>query len=74
MATEHAAVPAKWYFSRDNQLLLGFEVTVEEDQDPCEVYLYDYKPVDGRLLPHRFEVRHGNDRYTTFTVKQYQLK
>jgi S1-C subfamily serine protease len=71
--TEHAAVPAKWYFSRKDQTLLGFEVKVQEEDDPCEVYLSDYKPVDGRLLPHRMEVRHGNDRFAVLTVKQYQL-
>jgi hypothetical protein len=73
LRTEHAAVPAKWYFSRADQSLLGFEVTVEEDQDPCEVYLSDYRPVDGRMMPHRFEVHHGNNRFMIFTVKHYQM-
>jgi S1-C subfamily serine protease len=73
LATEHAAVPVKWYFSQNDQTLLGFEVAVEEGQDPCEVYLADYRPVDGRMLPHRLDVRHGNERFATFTVKQYQL-
>jgi S1-C subfamily serine protease len=73
LRTEHAAIPAKWYFSREDQVLLGFEVTVEEDQDPCEVFLYDYKPVDGRLLPHRMEVKHGNDRYMSIAVDRYEL-
>jgi S1-C subfamily serine protease len=74
LRTEHAAMPAKWYFSRQDQTLLGFEVTVEEDQDPCEVYLYDYRPIGNRLLPHRLEVRHGNDRFMVVTLKGYQLK
>ena len=73
LATEHAAVPVKWYFSRTDQRLLGFEATVEEADDPCEVYLSDYRMVDGRLLPHRFDVRHGNDAFASFTVNKYQL-
>jgi S1-C subfamily serine protease len=77
--TEHAAVPAKWYFAREDQgdikagTLLGFEVTVDPEDDPCEVYLYDYKPVQGRMLPHRIEVRKGSSRFTTLNVKGWQF-
>jgi hypothetical protein len=73
LLTEEADIPIKWYFSRDDQTLLGFEVWIEQGDDPCEVYLSDYKVVDGRKLPHRFEVRYGNDRFATFTVKEYKL-
>ncbi len=73
LVTEHAAVPVKWYFSRDDATLLGFEVTVDPEDDPCEVYLSDYKMVDGRKLPHRMDVRHGNDPFMTLTIKNYQL-
>jgi S1-C subfamily serine protease len=73
LATEHAAVPAKWYFSQKDHTLLGFEVTVDSSEDPCEVYLSDYKPVEGRMLPHRIEVRHGDRKFGVYTVKNYQL-
>lgn len=73
LRTEFTDAEAKWYFSLKDQTLLGFELTAEKDQDPCEVYFADYKPVDGRQLPHRIEVRHGNNRYAVFTVKSYQL-
>jgi len=71
--TEHAAVATKWYFSQKDQSLLGFEVYVVKDDDPCEVYLSDYRSVEGRELPHRLEVRYGNGRFGTFTVKKYQF-
>jgi len=29
--------------------------------------------VDGRLLPHRMEVRNGNDLFSTLTIKNYQI-
>jgi S1-C subfamily serine protease len=69
----HAAFLTKWYFSVKDQTLLGFEVRTSEGEDPCEVYLSDYKPVSGRMLPQRMDVRYGNDHYGTFTLKQYQL-
>jgi len=73
LTTEHAAIPAKWYFGRADQTLLGAEVTVVKDEDPCEVYFSDYQAVDGRALPHRLEVRHGNARFGIFWVKSYQI-
>jgi serine protease Do len=73
LQTEHAAIPAKWYFSLTDQHLLGGEITIARDQDPCELYFFDYKPVDGRSLPHKIEVRHGSERWGVLTVKKYQL-
>jgi S1-C subfamily serine protease len=71
--TEHAAIPAKWYFSPQDQSLLGFEVWVAHEEDPCEVYLSDYRKIDGRLLPHRIDVHYGNGRFGTLRVNAYQL-
>src|SRR5713226_8283410 len=73
MLTEHAAVSTKWYFSLKDQTLLGFEVTVDPEGDPCEVYLSDYHPVEGRMLPFRMDVQFGNERFGTLAVKRYQL-
>jgi hypothetical protein len=73
LLTEHAAVQGKWYFARSDQKMLGFEVTITKDDDPCEVYLSDYRAVDGRQLPHRIEVRYGNETYGVLTVKTYAL-
>jgi S1-C subfamily serine protease len=73
LATEHAAVATKWYFSREDHRLLGFETFVSKDADPCEVYLSDYKTVDGRLLPHRLDVRSGNAAFATILVQNYNM-
>jgi S1-C subfamily serine protease len=71
--SEHAAVPVKWYFSRQDHHMLGFEVSVVKDQDPCEVYLADFRSIDGRSLPHRLEVRHGNELFAVISINGYQL-
>ncbi|HEV3079460.1 MAG TPA: trypsin-like peptidase domain-containing protein [Gemmataceae bacterium] len=73
LRTEHAAVTGKWFFSQKDQRLLGAEITVIRDEDPCELYFSDYKKVDGRELPHRIEVRYGNGSYGVFAIKSYQL-
>lgn len=74
LRTRHGSVSAKWYFDRKDHKLAGFEVFLTKDGDPCEVYLGDYRPVDGRQLPHRLEVRYGDKRYAVLTVTKYALK
>jgi S1-C subfamily serine protease len=64
----------KWYFSFAEKKLLGFEVRIEDNEDPCEVYLSDYRPIAGRQLPHRMQVRHGDGHYGTFTLENFNLK
>jgi S1-C subfamily serine protease len=74
LVTEHAGVHGKWFFALKDQSLLGFEIRIEREDDPCEVYLSDYKKVDGRMLPHRMEVRYGNDRYALLNLRSFQFE
>ena len=74
LKTEYGAVAAKWYFAKTDRKLLGFELWLENTTDPCEVYFSNYKAVDGRQLPHRIEVRHGEERFGVINVKSYKLK
>jgi S1-C subfamily serine protease len=77
--TKHAGNPGKWYFAMEDGpkgsykkgQLLGFEVTVDRDEDPCEVYLSDYRSVgNGRTMPHTFEIWRADRRYGIFKVNQ----
>jgi S1-C subfamily serine protease len=72
--TRHGVFLTKWFFSRADQKLLGFEVRVQDaNEDPCEVYLYDYRTKNGRQLPHAFQVWYQDRRYGNFTVSDYQF-
>jgi serine protease Do len=73
VATEHAAVPAKWYFVPRESTLVGFEIYPLADEDPCEVYLSDYRQVAGRLLPHEIRIRHGDEWFGTIIIQTWQL-
>jgi hypothetical protein len=73
LRTKHASFESKWYFERKDHRLIACETTISKDEDPCELYFADYKPVDGRHLPHRIEVRHGDKRYALITLKSYRL-
>jgi hypothetical protein len=74
--TRHAGVDGKWYFSKKNDetvgQLLGFEIWLDRDEDPCEVYLFDYKDVDGGKLPHRMEIRSGDKSYANLLVNAWK--
>jgi serine protease Do len=74
--TRHASTDGKWYFSKQNDetrgQLLGFEIWLDRDKDPCEVYLSDYKDVGGGKLPHRFEIRYGDKAYASLTVNSWK--
>jgi serine protease Do len=71
--TRHGPFLTKWYFARTDQRLLGFELRLNDNEDPCEVYLSDYRAVDGRLLPHRFQVQYGDGHYGTFQFTTFSL-
>jgi hypothetical protein len=68
LRTKASGVAAKWYFSQKDQSLLGFEVAPDSEDDPCEVYLSDYKKVDGRDLPQRIEVHYGDRTYAVLNM------
>ena len=80
LVTKHGSVNCKWYFSRKDGTLLGFETFIAkeaedtENRDPCEVYFHDYKDVGGRKLPHKIEVRFRDKRYAVLTVSGYALE
>ena len=64
----------RWYFSAADQKLLGFETRLgEPNEDPVEIYFSDYRPVNGRMLPHRIQVQYENHHYGTITVTNYKL-
>ena len=48
-------------------------------QDPNSVdrawwdFFADYKPVDGRMLPHRIDVHYGDKKYGNLVVTKYTL-
>jgi S1-C subfamily serine protease len=74
LRTRLAGAPAKWYFSKSDGSLLGFEVAVDRDDDPCEVYLSEYHQEDGRSLPGRMEVRYKDKTYAVLNGINWKLE
>jgi S1-C subfamily serine protease len=80
---KYAGVESRWFFAtqddRDGRWkagqLIGFEVTPDKDEDPCEVCLSYYKDIGGgRKLPSKMYVRRGGKPYGDLTITGATLK
>jgi hypothetical protein len=83
LRTKYAGVEARWYFAIEDDKddrwkkgeMIGFEVTPDKDEDPCEVCLSHYKNVGGGLsLPSKMHVRRGGKPYADLTITSATLK
>ncbi|MCC6420247.1 MAG: trypsin-like peptidase domain-containing protein [Gemmataceae bacterium] len=70
--TQYASYQARWFFNQSDRLLRAVEVRLKDTDDPCEVYFSDYRPVDGRMLPHLLQIHHGNQHYATIELTAFQ--
>jgi hypothetical protein len=50
------------------------EMYSDDDADPSEIYFGDHREVEGRQLPHRWEIRHGDSTFAVLQMKKYQFK
>jgi serine protease Do len=58
--------------SVDGQLV-AMEMLPEEDTDPCELHFSDFREVEGRIFPHKIEVRHGDGVYQIDALKEIKI-
>ena len=61
-------VECRFYFHITTHDLAAVEFFTADDTDPCELYLEDYRKINGRWLPGRMEARYGDAVFETFTV------
>ena len=54
--------------------MIGFEVSVDKDEDPCEVCLSEYKTIGGHKLPSKIHVRYKGKRFADFELTKAELK
>jgi serine protease Do len=67
----HGGVESRFYFDPRAGDLIGIELWLADDQDPCEIHFSDIRPVDGRRLPHHWLVRHGDEVFADLTITSY---
>jgi serine protease Do len=69
----HGGVETRFYFNPAEGDLVGVEMQANDGEDPCEIYFSDFRPVDGRRLPFKWIVRHGDEQFAEINVDEYQL-
>ncbi len=73
VAGTYLATESLWFFDRDQASLRGLEVTIHDDQDPCEIAFRDYEERQGLALPRNLVIRHGDREFATLVVDSWQL-
>ena len=73
LKTKKGQFETKWYFGHKDRALLGCETTFTRDDDPCELYFYDFKDVGGVKLPHKIICRFGDKTFATISARTYTL-
>jgi S1-C subfamily serine protease len=73
LLTRNGPFLTRFYFAPTDHKLLAMEVRLKENEDPCEIYFGDYRPDNGRLLPHKMSVIYGELHYGTFTLTKFDL-
>ncbi|MCC7084331.1 MAG: trypsin-like peptidase domain-containing protein [Pirellulales bacterium] len=68
-----SGVEARFYFDPADSALVAMEMWPTEGVDPCEIYFEDYRESDGRWMPQRFVVRHGDKLFDAFTLKELKF-
>jgi serine protease Do len=71
LVANHGDIECHFMFDPADGQLVAMEMFPEEDADPCEVYFSEHKEVEGRMLPGRIEVRHGDDFNQVFQCRQF---
>jgi S1-C subfamily serine protease len=79
---KYAHVETRWYFATEDDKegrwkkgqLIGFEVTPDKDEDPCEVCLAAYKDYNGRQMASSWFVRRGGKPYVELKLDSVTLK
>jgi len=64
-------VETQFFFSPTTGYLVRLEMSTSADMDPCEIRLSDYRPVAGKSVPHRMEVRYGDTVFAVLNLESF---
>lgn len=73
LVATHAGVETRFYFELEHSNLVGVQLFLTDDDDPCEITLDDNRAVEGRALPHRWTVRYGDNVFTDLQITSYEF-
>jgi len=73
LVATHNVIETRFYFDPESGELIALEMYPDTHVDPCEVRFEDYREVDGRQLPGRIHVRHGDQEFGDIELQKFEL-
>jgi hypothetical protein len=65
---------SRFYFSRPDTRLIGFDFHLSEIVDPCEIRFSEQHRLNERALPRKWTIRQGDQQALQFTLEDFQLE
>lgn len=69
LITTKVLVTSRWYFERSTGQLLGYDTSLAEDVDPCEIRFEGFSRQGEAQLPQTLVVRHGEKEFGRIAVE-----
>lgn len=70
----YGGVECRFHFDPSDGKLRTMEVFPDNDVDPCELYFEQYRHEEGRYLPAKIVVRHGDETYTELSIESIEFQ
>jgi hypothetical protein len=64
----------RYFFSAESGDLTGIELFAADDADPCEIAFSEFTSFEGRRLPRRWQVRHGDSVFVELLVSEWKFQ
>lgn len=68
VVTTRGSTMTRWYFARPEPRLVGWDTSIEEDADECEIRIREIGQIAGREFPTKFSVRSGGKLYADLQI------
>lgn len=68
VVTTRGSTMTRWYFARPEPRLVGWDTSIEEDADECEIRIREMGQIAGREFPTKFSVRSGGKLYADLQI------
>jgi serine protease Do len=69
----HEGVEFRVLFEPESGELVGLEMFPADDADPCVVHFSDLAEVNGKRLPQRWVVRHGDKQFADIKITSWEI-
>jgi len=73
LITTRSLVTCRWYFDMQTGDLLGFDSSLAEDVDPCEIRFSEFTQQGDVRFPSLMAVRYGDQRFGTLKIDSLQF-